>query len=134
MKNRILFIIALIWFCTRLYGQNLTHMDQVFSRSLDTVTGCFVLYDLEDLDFDPEYIDMVKDIMLQDEAGDYTLYGKTGGGRIGENKFIGWYVGFVETSDNVFIFSMNIDAKDFITARDLREKITREILKAAKAI
>jgi beta-lactamase class D len=89
---------------------------------------------LEDLDFDPEYIDMVKDIMLQDEAGDYTLYGKTGGGRIGENKFIGWYVGFVETSDNVFIFSMNIDAKDFITARDLREKITREILKAAKAI
>ena len=83
---------------------------------------------IEEIDFDPDNIGIVKDIMIIEETDNHVLYGKTGGGAIGDHHTIGWFVGFVETDDNVFFFALNMDGKDFISVRDSREKIAKEIL------
>ncbi len=83
---------------------------------------------LEDIDFDPDHIDIVKDIMVREETENYVLYGKTGGGNIGDRLAIGWMVGFVETGDNVYIYAMNVEGPDFSTISELRIKIAEEVL------
>ena len=83
---------------------------------------------LEDIDFDPDNISIVKDIMILEETDDYVLYGKTGGGEIGEDLLIGWFVGFVERDDNVYIFALNIEAQNYKILWKQRGKIARNIL------
>lgn len=72
----------------------------------------------------------VKNIMLYEVNTNYQLYGKTGGGDCSKNQVIGWYVGFVKTNSNAYIFAMNIFVKDF---NDLRRNdriaLTKLILK-----
>lgn len=83
---------------------------------------------LEEIDFEPEHISTMEDIMTIEDTGQYVLYGKTGGGEIGENLAIGWFVGFVETDDNVYFFAINIEGENYLAVRDKRQKIVREIL------
>jgi beta-lactamase class D len=85
---------------------------------------------LEDIDFNPDYIAIVKDIMVLEDTENYVLYGKTGGGEIGENLAIGWFVGYVETEANVFFFAQNMDGRDFTAIRELRVHIVEDILTA----
>jgi len=64
--------------------------------------------------------------MLVEQTQAFSIRAKTG--LAGESKpKIGWYVGYVETSNDVWFFSTNIDVydeKDF----PLRLKLTREAL------
>lgn len=53
-------------------------------------------------------IQQVKRIMLADKNQQYTLYGKTGWALRVKHK-VGWYVGFVEVGDKVWIFACNLD-------------------------
>jgi beta-lactamase class D len=46
----------------------------------------------------------VKEMMLIEKNEEYALYGKTGWG-IDDKKDIGWFVGFVETKENVYYFA-----------------------------
>ena len=50
--------------------------------------------------------------MKLSENNKAALYGKTGTGAVNGKNVNGWFVGFVEKEDNVFIFAVNIQGKD----------------------
>ena len=75
------------------------------------------------LPFKIEDINLLKEIMIDEKNENYTIRAKTGW----EWKY-GWYVGYVETKDDVWFFATNIDTK---SKDDLpkRKAITLEVLK-----
>ena len=75
------------------------------------------------LPFKIEDINLLKEIMIDEKNENYTIRAKTGW----EWKY-DWYVGYVETKDDVWFFSTNIDTK---SKDDLpkRKAITLEVLK-----
>ncbi|WP_144051465.1 class D beta-lactamase [Geminocystis herdmanii] len=66
-----------------------------------------------DLPFADRTISIVKDIMINEKTPDYTIRSKTGWFGYGNPDIqnIGWYVGYVETKNNVYFFATNIDIK-----------------------
>ena len=76
-----------------------------------------------DLTFKIEDINTLKEIMIDEKNEDFIIRAKTGW----EGKY-GWYVGFVETKNDVWFFATNIDTK---SKDDLikRKEITLEALK-----
>ena len=66
--------------------------------------------------------------MITDSTGNYVVHSKTGW-----SQQIGWYVGYIETKDNVWIFALNMDMDD-INMASLRKTITYDILKEQKII
>ena len=80
------------------------------------------------LTFAPEYIDVVKKAMCLSSYENGTLYGKTGTGAVNGQNINGWFVGYLETSDNTYFFATNIcDDKD--ATGSLASSITLEVLK-----
>ena len=75
------------------------------------------------LPFKIEDINLLKEIMIDEKNENYTIRSKTGW----EGRY-GWYVGYVETKDDVWFFAMNIDTK---SKDDLpkRKTITLETLR-----
>ena len=75
------------------------------------------------LPFKIEDINLLKEIMIDEKNEDFIIRAKTGW----EGKY-GWYVGFVETKNDVWFFATNIDTK---SKDDLikRKEITLEALK-----
>lgn len=71
------------------------------------------LYDNK-LPFSEKSIAIVKDIMINEKTPEYTIRAKTGWFGFGNDAIanIGWYVGYVETGDNVYFFATNIDIRD----------------------
>jgi beta-lactamase class D len=85
--------------------------------------------------FSAKTIDAVKNIMLYEATKDYKLYGKTGGGDCWDDKFIGWYVGFVETNSGTKIFAMNVLVGNNNNINyNYRIEVTKKILKGLKII
>jgi beta-lactamase class D len=79
--------------------------------------------------------EIVKNIMLYESTDKYKLYGKTGGGDCWDNKVIGWYVGFIETESNTYIFGMNVFADNFSDLNNnKRIEMTKDILKKLEII
>lgn len=76
-----------------------------------------------DLPFKIEDINFLKDLMIDEKKEDYTIRAKTGW----EGKY-GWYVGYVETKEDVWFFALNIDtnSKDDLPKR---KALTLEALK-----
>ncbi len=64
----------------------------------------------------------LRDVMLREETGSYQLRAKTGW-----TGSIGWFVGYVETSDDTWVFALNADVED-INLMMLLPDITKEIL------
>lgn len=73
------------------------------------------------LPFSHRSVDIVKNIMIAKDTLDYVVRAKTGwSGQ--DKKDIGWYVGYLETKDNVYYFanciqSADLNNKDFANAR-----------------
>ncbi len=86
---------------------------------------------LNELPFSRRTMDIVKNIMLVEKNGKYTLSAKTGWG-FDKNTDIGWYVGYVETKNNVFFFSNRVYCTD--EANPLFLKARTEIAKKALKI
>lgn len=63
------------------------------------------LYD-EELPFDHSVIKTVKRMLIQEEGDSFTLYGKSGT-RLSDLG-LGWYVGFIKTNKQDFIFVTNV--------------------------
>jgi beta-lactamase class D len=69
------------------------------------------LYD-EDLKFSKRSQQLVKGIMLDEqETKEYQLFGKTGAANY-DGMSYGWYVGWIESSGNVYFFATLIEASD----------------------
>lgn len=71
---------------------------------------------------------IVKEIMTLEETPDYKLSGKTGGGPLGENRFLGWFVGFLETKEGAYLFATEIEGPTYLSVRDERIAVTKRIL------
>lgn len=75
------------------------------------------------LSFKQEDINLLKELMIDEKSENYVVRAKTGW----EGRY-GWYVGYVETKNDVWFFALNIDTK---TKEDLskRKALTLEALK-----
>jgi beta-lactamase class D len=82
----------------------------------------------EELPLSKRSINIVKEIMTLEETPDYKLRGKTGGGPLGENRFLGWFVGYLETKENVYFFATEIEGPTYVSIRDERIALTKRIL------
>jgi beta-lactamase class D len=87
------------------------------------------------LPFSLRTMSITKKIMIADKTSSYTLYAKAGWGRDGKTD-IGWYVGYIETNNNVYYFSNciqtnNSNNSDFAHAR---KDISYQILSSLKLI
>ncbi len=83
----------------------------------------------EQLPFAEKYQKTVKRMMIEDEQDEYTLYGKTGT-RLSDLG-LGWYIGFITTTKEKWVFATNIDgtgseAKNVILAVLKQKDIIRE--------
>ncbi len=63
------------------------------------------------LDISEKTYAVMKKIMLIDKKENYTLSGKTGWA-IREGNNIGWFVGFIETNDNIYYLATNVTPKN----------------------
>ncbi len=75
---------------------------------------------------------IVKRIMITDSTKNYVTHSKTGWGII-KNSQIGWFVGYIEKAENIWIFAMNIDIHKKSDLKK-RKNITYDILKVEKII
>ncbi len=73
-------------------------------------------------------IRIVKDIITRERSARYKLSGKTGGGSLPNGKALGWFVGYLESSGNVYFFATNIVGANYQAIRDERINLTKRIL------
>lgn len=75
----------------------------------------------------------VCDITVLQSTETYTLHGKTGWATDNLAVPVGWFVGWAETKDNLYVFALNMDLAD---PKDLplREKIALECLTTLKLL
>jgi bla regulator protein BlaR1 len=62
----------------------------------------------DELPFRSENIKAVKESLLLSSSNGATLYGKTGTGTVEGKNVNGWFIGFVETGDETYVFATNI--------------------------
>lgn len=75
-------------------------------------------------------IDIAKEIMIVEETDSYVLRAKTGLGEKRDGIYTGWYVGYVETDDNVYIFAMNMEEENFENIKSqVRIELTKNVLR-----
>jgi beta-lactamase class D len=60
------------------------------------------------LPFSSRSMDIVKEILVLEKTDRHTLRGKTGFTDFGTNHVVSWFVGYVETPQNVWFFACNI--------------------------
>ncbi|MGG4152398.1 class D beta-lactamase [Peribacillus muralis] len=81
----------------------------------------------EKLPIDKQHMRTVKRIMINEEADDYVLHGKTGT-RLSDMG-LGWYVGYIETDKGKWAFATNLDGSG-----STAKAITLEALKELEII
>ncbi|NTW52728.1 MAG: class D beta-lactamase [Chlorobiaceae bacterium] len=69
----------------------------------------------------------LRQVMLAEKTPRWSLWAKTGWAA-GTTPQIGWYVGYVETADDIWFFAMNIDIRN-ASDLPLRQSLTREALR-----
>lgn len=85
------------------------------------------------LPFAPSNIDVVKRALRISEQPGVVLSGKTGSGIINEKIGIGWYIGYVEKGEDVFIFATHIQG-DLGADGKKAASISRQILQDKKIL
>ena len=78
-------------------------------------------------EFSSENINAVKDSIHLSSSDSGTLYGKTGTGCVDGQDVNGWFIGYIETTDNTYFFATNIGADSDATGSSATE-ITMSIL------
>ncbi|MEQ8336186.1 MAG: penicillin-binding transpeptidase domain-containing protein [Cyclobacteriaceae bacterium] len=90
----------------------------------------------ETLPFSKEHFNILKKMMLNEQTDTYNVYAKTGWTRYQE-KDTGWWVGYIERSDNVYFFAtrliQNRKTKN-PNFGECRKEITRAVLKQMNII
>ena len=64
------------------------------------------------LPFNQENIEAVKCSLLLSSNDSFSLYGKTGTGIVNEKIVNSWFIGFLETKDNVYVFAANLQGEN----------------------
>lgn len=79
------------------------------------------------LGFAQENVKAVKDAIHISSSDFGNLYGKTGTGRVNGKDINGWFIGFVEKTDNTYFFATNIHAANHADG-NAASKITMSVL------
>lgn len=90
----------------------------------------------EKLPFSKRSFEIVKRIMLNEKADNYTLYAKTGR-TMAKEPDTGWWIGFVARKENTYFFATRITQKkgtENPRFNDCRKEITKTILREMKII
>lgn len=74
------------------------------------------------LPFNKNIQETIKEVMISDSTSNYIIRSKTGW-----SKNIGWYVGYIETNNNTWIFALNMDM-NHINMANIRIDLTYDIL------
>ena len=82
----------------------------------------------EELPVSKRSIKIVKEITTLEKTPEYELHGKTGGGPLAEGRFLGWFVGYLETKDDTYFFATQIEGPTYLSVRDERIGLTKRIL------
>lgn len=90
----------------------------------------FINYNLP---FSKRSVDIVKDIIILDKNDKFVLRGKTGSGYENKKWILGWFIGYLETDGNTYIFAVNMEGEDDASGANAK-KITYEILKELNLI
>ena len=69
----------------------------------------------------------VKKALLLSTTSSGSLYGKTGTGRVNGKDVNGWFIGYIETSNNTYYFATNIQSSSGATGSQATE-ITKSVL------
>ena len=77
--------------------------------------------------FDSKNIQAVKKALLLSTTSSGSLYGKTGTGRVNGKDVNGWFIGYIETSNNTYYFATNIQSSSGATGSQATE-ITESVL------
>ncbi|RJP60033.1 MAG: class D beta-lactamase [Ignavibacteriales bacterium] len=74
-------------------------------------------------------IDITKEILIAEQTDNYVLRAKTGLGDKRDGLYTGWYVGYAEANNNVYVFAMNMEAEDYEKIKtQVRIDLTKNIL------
>ncbi|MGZ2257598.1 penicillin-binding transpeptidase domain-containing protein [Roseobacter sp. A03A-229] len=68
-----------------------------------------------------------REIMRAEQQGDATLYAKTGYNLRRGKEDLGWYVGWIETGAETYVFALNMDLPGFDAAPE-RQRLARHVL------
>lgn len=74
-----------------------------------------------DFHFSEKNIDTVKNAIHLSTTESYSLFGKTGTGRVDGEDVNGWFIGFIETQDNIYYFALNIQGNSNVTGSKASE-------------
>ncbi len=74
-----------------------------------------------------EHVDIVKTIMLDEQRAEFAIYAKSGW--TGPELHVGWYVGYVEKGNDIWLFAMNM-RMDSAAQASLRKELTVQSLRA----
>lgn len=83
---------------------------------------------LRKLPFSDSSYATLREIMVAEKTPEFTIYAKTGWAS-SANPQIGWYVGYIETPDDVRFFALNMDLRSE-TDLALRKQLVHEALQA----
>ena len=78
--------------------------------------------------FSAAHVDTVKKLLYLSEQDGAVLSGKTGSGAVNGKGVTGWFIGYVETNGQTFLFAANIEGEDGV-AGSTAARITQKILK-----
>ena len=115
-------------------GKNLTTFWLRGPLKISAIEQIFFLEKLakHELNYSKNIQDSVVEIIKLDTGDDWTLYGKTGWATRNLNKnmnpTLGWFVGWVEQKEKLYIFALNMDIKDS-SQLPQRQEIAIDILK-----
>ena len=93
------------------------------------------LYNLQ-LPISENTMKMTKELMLFETKNHYKISGKTGWA-IRQNESVTWFVGYIETGNNVYIFATNVAPNkdtDLNTFSQVRIELTKDVFKELKII
>lgn len=82
---------------------------------------------INEFNFDTDNVQTVKNALLLASNSNGNLYGKTGTGNINGKNISGWFIGYVETSNNIYFFALNIGSTNDATGSKASD-ITLSIL------
>ncbi len=115
------------------YGNRMTGSDvstfwlegELKITSIEQIAFLKMLYNNQ-LPYQLEHVNLVKELMIVDETEAYTLRAKTGWTTRTEGQH-GWYVGYLEVKDKIWFFATNIEMTAKIA--HYRKEITMEAFK-----
>ncbi|NOT63195.1 MAG: hypothetical protein HOP19_23545 [Acidobacteria bacterium] len=73
----------------------------------------------------------LKTLLLRESGDGYRYYLKTGAGYLQNGNYLGWSIGWLETSTGVYVFALNLTQRVPETARDATRSLHKQVLAAA---